>query len=433
MNVVNTSKKKLLILSDRFSTRDRLINLGDRAKLEGLHHLIEKNLEYQLVSGCWKSFPYFNIRRFKKKSSQEDIERIFNEWFDQITSFSHRIVKFETWVLSFLDNSFLFNNRIFRKIDKKVQDKFSMGLIEALKPYILRNYYSYRLVSQIKSADIVVSNAHFLADHLIFYLPLGMFEVFLAKKLGKKVITVNQTVSVTGPLAFSITSFVYKMVDMHITRDPISKNVLIKMGVDDDRIVVSADSAFAIDISDGKDVKSLIEKEGIQKGSVAVIIRGDRDVHYESWMKVISHIQEKYGREVFYLFTCKSHDEHVFKKLAKICRLHKLSKYYDYPILIQIMRNFDFVITDRYHGAIFAILSNTPVIPVDAQTFKTKGLFMQFDYPIEVLNTLSVNSYDSMVESIERVVKNQREIKDKLSKTRTYLVNMVNENFKAIS
>jgi len=149
MKVTNTSKKNLLILGDRFSTRDSLINLGDRAKLEGLHHLIEENLEYQLVSGCWKSFPYFNIRRFKKESSQEDIERIFNEWFDQITSFSHRIVIFETWVLSFLDNSFLFNNRIFRKIDKKVQDKFSMGLIEALKPYILRRYYSYRLISHI--------------------------------------------------------------------------------------------------------------------------------------------------------------------------------------------------------------------------------------------------------------------------------------------
>ncbi|MGH7801116.1 MAG: polysaccharide pyruvyl transferase family protein [Thermodesulfobacteriota bacterium] len=433
MKKINKRKKKLLILSDRFSIRNRLTNLGNQVMWEGLHRLIENNLEYQILPGRRKSFPYFTIRRFKKKSSREDIERIFNEWFDQVTSFSYRMVKFETWVSNFLDNSFLFNNHIFRKIDKKVQDKFSMGLIEALKPYILRNYYSHRLITQIKNADIVLSNGHDLAsDHLKFYLPMEMFEVFLAKKLGKKVIVATQTVSVTDPIAFNIVSFVYKMVDMHITREPLSKKVLLTMGVRDDKIVVSADSAFAIDISDRKDVKSLIEKEGIEKGSVAVIIRSDRNVDYESWVKVINHIQEKFGRKVFCLFT-SSRDEHVFKKLAKICRLHKLSEFYDYPILIQIMGNFDFVITDRYHGAIFAILANTPVIPVYPNTFKTKGLFTLFDYPIEVLNTLSESSHDSMIESIERVVTNQREIKDKLSKARTYLINRVNKDIKVIS
>jgi hypothetical protein len=93
-------------------------------------------------------------------------------------------------------------------------------------------------------------------------------------------------------------------------------------------------------------VKFLVEKEGIAKGSVGIIIRGDRDVDYESWVKVISHIQEQYGRKVFCLYTCKSYDQRVFEKLSRRCNLHSLSKYYDYPILIQIMSYFDFIITD---------------------------------------------------------------------------------------
>jgi polysaccharide pyruvyl transferase WcaK-like protein len=433
MQVTYLKKKKLLFLGDRFSTRSKLTNLGDRAKLEGLHRLIGNNLEYQIISGPWKSFPYFNIKAFKKNSSLEDIEGIFDKWFNKVKSFSPRMAKLEAWISNFVDNSFLFNNHIFKKVDKKFQDKFGRSILEAVKPYILRNYFSYRLITLIKDADIVLQETQFFADHRKFYLPSAMFEVFLAKKLGKKCVAVNENVAVTEPLAFNLVKFVYKMVDLHITREPLSKEVLIKMGIDPNKITVSADSAFAVDISYREDVQSLIKKEGVEEGSVGVVIRGDRNVDYESWAKVISHVQKKYGSKIFCLFTCKSYDEHVFKKLSKRCSLHILSEYYDYPILIHIMSNFDFVITDRYHGAVFAILSNTPLIPIDADTFKTRGLFTLFDYPIEVLNTLNESSYDSMIESIERVVTYQREIKDKLFNIRNYMINKVNEDIKAIS
>lgn len=45
------------------------------------------------------------------------------------------------------------------------------------------------------------------------------------------------------------------------------------------------------------------------------------------------------------------------------------------------------MITDRYHATIFDLLGRTPVVPIDANTFKTRGLIDLLGYPREVLAT----------------------------------------------
>ena len=422
-------KKSLLILEDKFSQKDRLINLGDRATWYGLHKLIEKNSNYRILAGEVKPFPYINIKIFKDNSSYSDIEKVFDKWFQKVVNFSHKRAKSEACLVNFLDNSFLFNNFLFGMLEEKFRDKFSRGIIETLKPYLFRHYYARELINQIKEADIVYGFGEFLADHVKFYLPMVMFEVYLAKRLGKKVVTINKSISLKDPLAFKIVSYVYKMVDMHTIREPISKKELLRMGCKENRILVLPDFAFAADILPKKDIEYTIGKEGIKKGDVGLIIRGDMPVDYEKWLLVINYIQRIHKRRVFFIFTCKSHDKKVFKKLSSMCILHKFSKYYDFPAVINLLKNFDFVITDRYHGVIFAILANTPIIAIHSTMHKTEGLFMLFNYPIKVAKR---GDSGSIIKNIEFVIKNKKKILRLLSKEAPRLIKRVNEDTKTL-
>jgi len=422
-------KKRVLILSDRMNSRNMLINLGDRALMSGLYNLIKKNLGYEIIPGSWKTYPYFTIKRFDKKHiTTSDIEKIFNDMFIYATKYSDKQVAFEKKVSNFLDKSIIFNNSIIKKINKKVQDKYTRGIIETLKPYILRKYYTSNFITKVKQADVVLFNgAGLIADHLKYYLPAFLFEIYLAKKLGKKVIAVNQTVAVKEPLTFALVSFVYKLVDAHILREPLSKEVLLRMGVKQEKIYVSPDSAFAIGKKVKGDIGKIMQKEGIKEGCIGLIIRGDRQINYNLWIRAICYIQQRYNKNVIFLYTCKSYDEHVFKIISKKCGMRTLSTYYDYPILIKIMSHLDFIITDRYHGAIFAILANTPVIPVEATTFKLKGLFELFNYPIQI-----TDNANTLIKNIQVVVEKEKELKILLSKVKMDLIKRVSEDTKII-
>ena len=275
---------------------------------------------------------------------------------------------------------------------------------------------------------VIFNGFALVADHLKYYLPAFLFEIYLAKKLGKKVIAVNQTVAVKEHLTFAIVSFVYKLVDAHILREPLSKEVLLRMGVKQEKIYVLPDSAFAI----GKEIKGVdigktLQKEGIKEGYIGLIIRGDREINYNLWIRAICYIQQRYNKNVIFLYTCKSHDEHVFKTISKKCDIRTLSTYYDYLILIKIMNHLDFIITDRYHGAIFAILANTPVIPVEANTFKLKGLFELFNYPIQI-----TDNANTLIKNIQVVVEKEEELKIFLSKGRMDLIKRLDEDIKII-
>lgn len=428
-------KKKILILNDRIGLKDTMINLGDRALSVGLYKLLE-NSEYEIISGGWKNFPYFTIRHFNHEDSYANIEKIFNKWFDEVTSVPPSNVKRERKIADFLDKNILFNNYFFQKIDEEIKYRFSRGIIETIKPFLLKKYYSHQLIEKIKNADLVIYNAASLnSDRHRYYLPMGLFECFLAKKLGKKVIAANQTVDIVDPLNFKIVSFVYKSLDLFTTREPCSNEILSKMGLDESKIISSCDSAFAADFHIEDDINEITQNEGIIKGDIGVIIRGDnKSIDYKTWTDIIDHIQNKCNKQVFLLFTCIAHDEIVYKKLSTLCSIKKLSAFYDYPILINLMRCFDCIITDRYHPMVFSILAHTPVIPINPsfRTIKTEGLFSLFDYPIPIVKYVNQETYDQIINNITYIENHKKEIKETLSKVSSYLRNKGENDIKTI-
>jgi polysaccharide pyruvyl transferase WcaK-like protein len=404
--------------------------------VSGLYRTVEENLGYEIVSGGCKNFPYYNIRRYEKERTKNNVESVFSKWFEETTGVTRQSVKNGKWMSDFLDNNILFHNRIFQKVEEKVKARFSRGLMETFKPFLFKKYFAYQFIEKIKSVDCVLFNGTaIVADRFSFYLPAILFECYLARRLGKKVFTVNQTIDIEDPLNAEMVSHIYRNLDLHLTREPLSKDALLRLGVEEEKLISSRDAAFAADYQATNQVSHLLEKEGLRKGAVGLVIRGDRNVDFETWARIIDHLEKVRGKKVFLAFTCITQDEHVYNELKKRCNLVRISRFYDYKELTLLLKSFDYLITDRYHALIFAIHAKTPVIPINPafKTIKTEGLFRLIDYPINVIPPVGRETYDQVLHAIQYIEEHNNELKEILAKASVDIKSKLAEDIKEIS
>lgn len=200
-------------------------------------------------------------------------------------------------------------------------------------------------------------------------------------------------------------------------------------------LISSCDAAFAADFQTTIQASQLREKEGLRKGAVGLVIRGDRNVDFETWARIIDHLEKVRGKKVFLAFTCIAHDEHVYNKLKKRCSLVRLSHFYDYKELARLIESFDYLLSDRYHALIFAIHAKTPVIPINPafNTIKTEGLFRLFDYPINVMPPVGRETYDQVLRAIQYIEEHKKELKDILAKASVDMKRKLADDIKEIS
>jgi polysaccharide pyruvyl transferase WcaK-like protein len=213
-----------------------------------------------------------------------------------------------------------------------------------------------------------------------------------------------------------------------------SRRILSELGVEEARLISYAMQPAA-DYQTTIQASQLLEKEGLRKDTVGLVIRGDRNVDFETWARIIDHLEKARGKKVFLAFTCITQDEHVYNELAKRCNLARLSRFYDYKELTLLMEGFDYMITDRYHALIFAIHAKTPVIPINPafHTIKTEGLFRLFDYPVNVMPPVGRETYGHVVHSIQYVEEHIYELKEILTKASVDIKNKLGEDIKEIS
>ena len=406
--------RKVLILEDRFALRDSMVNLGDRAYHVGLHELLSGHLGYLISMGPVKAFPYLTANKTRQIESVDDTERLFESWRTTIVRRSEVADPDRNTLKHRVENNFLTRSRFFQRLDNEVKQRLARGITETVSPYLFRTYFSGALIDQIDNSDLVLFNGGaFAADHLDQYLPMVLFELYLAKKLGKPTAVVNQTVAIRRPSNRAMVSFVYSLLDGHLVREPRSKHELEDLGVRSNRIHLSCDAAFGLPIPQISQQSSHPDS-----GRVGICVRGDRPVHSEYWAKVSRYLKETLDLEVRFFFTSKYQDKKAFDTISALYPSEYL-EFCDYPELIGHIQSFDFVITDRYHATIFAILAATPFITLDSNTFKTRGLMDMVDYPIEVMQNDA--DFDLIVKNINRVRAERSSLAECLGSARVQL------------
>lgn len=121
---------------------------------------------------------------------------------------------------------------------------------------------------------------------------------------------------------------------------------------------------------------------------IALMIRGDRPADLDAWGALATALRARYDARIHYLHGCARHDPPVRRALASRCRLDDDGTFLDHPELMRKLAGMSLLISDRYHGAVFAIQTRTPLVPVASTTHKTTGLLRTFDYPVPVLAPL---------------------------------------------
>jgi polysaccharide pyruvyl transferase WcaK-like protein len=376
---------RVLILEDRHQLRTTMVNLGDRAYHVGLHRLIRANTDCEISSGPVKAMPWFSSHHTRAVRTKGDARRLLELLAAWVVAVARESDRYRSHLLlaRWVEDNALVRSPPFAWVDAAVRRRRARGLLETIHPYVFPALWATRLVRAIERADLVIFNGGaFIADHLDRYLPMVMLELYLAKRLGKPVMVVNQTVSVSRPQNRALVGLVYPLLDRHLIREPRSRKVLEGLGVDPARIVLSADAAFGL----AADVPASPERErGPGSGVVGLCVRGDRPVRAEFWAEAVRILEEQFGKRVVFFFTSEYQDRAAFNRIARLRRVTAPDRFLDHEELIREIAGYDLVVTDRYHATIFAMLAGTPVVPIDSNTFKTRGLMDLAKYPLEVL------------------------------------------------
>lgn len=84
---------------------------------------------------------------------------------------------------------------------------------------------------------------------------------------------------------------------------------------------------------------------------------------------------------------------------------------YGYKDIPAIMKQFEVVISDRYHAAIFSIIGSTPVVPMTPESGKVEGLFSMLNYPVKTLHLLNKSNIEAFYQSFDAVFQKRKALR----------------------
>jgi polysaccharide pyruvyl transferase WcaK-like protein len=250
-----------------------------------------------------------------------------------------------------------------------------------LKPFKPIYYEESKLEDAVKDADIVISQGggYMISDGMSFF--LKAFE--LAQQLGK--LTFFNTQTIVGPINDETKELLKKVIDNATfvsPRDQGTYDLLRSVGVQRDMTIVH-DTAFDIGITDykvpventvkfairGYDVTSFFLKE------IALLA----DMVIETMGSVIFlPVGHGEGRD----------DRETAKEIASYMKHEAIliTEELTAEQIKSILKD-GILISDRYHGIVYAVSMNTPFVALSPDIdSKMPGLLNSFNYPIPLVD-----------------------------------------------
>ncbi len=387
----------ILVLDDRPIGRREFFNRGDEMMVVALHRLLTEISGARCSSSPWKPFPYFRMGAYKENLRRRSSEEILNDWVQEVTARAQPGLAqaVESKASRVLKRAEAF--RPLAAMEKRWQRRHGVGLFERMRVTLLRKALAAEVVTRLRDADVALwLGGGILADHLLTYLPSFLFELYLAQRLGCRTIVASYSFTVTDPLAREVAAVVLPAVDVHLVREPLSEQRLIELGVPPERIHVLPDFAWAWEVPANSSQDALGQWRNRLRNGVGLAIRGDRAVHVDGWVQVARNLRAA-GRPVALIQTCPSQDAPVARKIAAESGAQLLPTTLPLAALISSFGWFDLVVTDRFHGAIMALVAGVPVVPLEANTIKLRGMFQMAATPYRVRPPMSASTKDEIL------------------------------------
>ena len=410
---------RLLMLASPADFVDNLPNIGDRALQKGLISLIAEILPTaKILHDEWNAFPFETYHHILNQGIPA--EKAIEKSFDNFENRAELRPAIQQTLSRFLNSSVVNHFPMMSLLDRWARGRTGQDFRQAISPRLFPRLAAWQFASKLSVSDVAIMNAGgLLSDHLAHYLPGRILSLYAAKQAGLKVAAVNYSFSIIEkePLRRLVRQTM-RAIDFHVVRESQSRDALAALGVDEKRIIVSTDAAFYSDFGP--------ENPVVRRQRIAIFIRGDRPVDIQAWSTLVNWMRTQLNVEVIFLYGCHKNDVAVRAALGDACALGDDGNPLDNIGTMSAISTCELVISDRYHGLVFAIQAGVPFVPIASTTHKTTGLIKDLIPSLSVLPKLTVERLGQYKATISQAYESRKsltqEVADKAAVTRTRLV-----------
>jgi colanic acid/amylovoran biosynthesis protein len=285
----------------------------------------------------------------------------------------------------------------------------------------------FRDLQDYASSDAIVTTG---GTYLVENYPLlpKLFGLEIARILRKPLIFYTQSL---GPFRKPLHRYLLKRIfnysHLVLLRDSQSLAHVEELHVRKDHLVVSSDIVFSL--AQEEELRKAAENSRPVKDGFLMVGLTVRDWPYfktrepgkgmdfylRSVAAMVTHLIEMHGARAIFVSTCQGvteydqNDSGVAFKIrsmlpAAVARAVDVDdKFHRHEELMNVYRTCDLVISTRMHGAIMALSSGTPVLPI-AYEFKTTELFKRFGLAEWVLDIETIEP-EGAVDLLERYLR----------------------------
>lgn len=384
--------RSLFVLVPPAAYTRHMPNLGDRALHEGMAALLQACHQGPRFADAWNSFPNMTWRRLSAGGGTPTTR--FADWYARYQRWTARPVPLQQALAGLLFGPALAWAPFWPLLDRLAHQRTGQSGRDALAPRLFPSLAARRFAGQLATSDAVIMNAGgLLADHLARYLPGRIFALHAALQAGRPTAVVNYSFAVTRPELVDWVAPVMRAVTLHAVRESQSRDRLLALGVDPGRIVLTRDAAFAAAAPPAPPLST-------GRPTIAVQVRGDRPQDLAAWADLIGALRTRFNARVVHLVGCLKYDPPILAALRRRVLLDSAEGLDSADALKTAIGGAHVLITDRYHGLVFAAQMGTPFVPLASTTHKTEGLVADLDYPGRIHPPLTVDGIPAILDDV---------------------------------
>ncbi len=304
---------------------------------------------------------------------------------------------------------------------------------ETMATYGVKTIHRFNLISilrHMRHTKLLISGGGSLIQDVTSNKSLSYYLAIIAMAtlLGKKtMLYANGIGPVNNSSNFEKICKVLNKTDVITLREPASAEELKRFGVVNPEIVITADPAFTLFPADTTETEGLLLRTGIPADAKYCVfaIRPWKTMRHDfpsQLAETADYIKSKYNIESVFVLMQPTHDAKISHATVK---LSKNSYVIDGALTsaqtLGIIDRAEFVIGMRLHALIYAAKCHTPVIGIvyDPKITSIMDYMGQkYNVPVEAPNPITLCRYvDTIMSNRNSIVKNLKEVSDKLSKT----------------
>jgi polysaccharide pyruvyl transferase CsaB len=312
-----------------------------------------------------------------------------------------------------------------------IKQSFKEGIPKFALNCVFKNEL-YNVFRQIDNCDIfILGGGSLLQDLRIHYLPFLLSMVYYAQKKGKKTVVYGIG---AGPIDTMLGKKLCRKIlgsaDLVTVRDPMSKSVLEKCGLQD--VIQTADPAFGLNLclpplSEEKDLHS--KRNYFATTLYNWLQDSDKNRNFTAHVEVLekrrkiissiySEIKKTYNRDLYFIPTVKI-DYKGYLKIMDLSSDLEDSFVVNYTNnltrVVSLLSKSDVLIGMRLHSLILASMIGIPIVPISycAKTKSYLDMFGLGELYLNIEDLESISFKDNLRDNIG-IVENDKDYYAKL-------------------